>query len=119
MNSATSTSIGSLNDEEIVERVLRGETYLYEALMRKFNSRLYRICMAIINDDIEAEDVMQTAYINAYLHLSSFQNKSTFSTWLTRILINECLLHQKKKKKASELLSQQIKQDAHNETAQP
>ena len=87
----------SLTDEEIVARVLNGEKYLYESLMRKFNSRLYRIGMSIINDDSEVEDVMQTAYLNAYLHLANFQKKSGFGTWLTRIFINESLLCVKKK----------------------
>ena len=87
----------SLTDEEIVERVLSGEKYLYENLMRKFNARLYRIGMSIINDDSEVEDVMQTAYLNAYLHLADFQKKSGFGTWLTRIFINESLLCVKKK----------------------
>jgi RNA polymerase sigma-70 factor (ECF subfamily) len=87
----------SFSDEEIVERVLGGEKHLYENLMRKFNARLYRIGMSIINDDSEIEDVMQTAYLNAYLHLADFQMKSGFGTWLTRIFINESLLCVKKR----------------------
>ena len=104
-----------LCDEKIVERVLKGEKQLFENLMRKFNSRLYRIGMAIVNDDQEVEDVMQTAYINAYLHLSDFQNKSTFGTWLTRIFINESLLFAKKRKKKNQIAidHQEI---AHHET---
>src|SRR6185295_12252611 len=86
------------SDEEIVERVLKGEKSLFENLIRKFNVRLYRIGMAIINDDTAVEDVMQTTYLNAYLHLADFQKKSSFGTWLTRILINESLLLVKKRK---------------------
>ena len=85
-----------VNDEEIIERILVGEKYLYERIMRKYNLRLYRICMSIINDDKEAEDIMQIAYINAYQQLANFQHKSSFGTWLTRILINESLLHKKR-----------------------
>jgi len=110
------SSTGILSDDEIVSRILQGEKYLYETLMRKYNTRLYRISMAILNDDMEAEDAMQTAYINAYRHLSSFQNKSSFATWLTRILINESLLRQKKKIKSDQLLSQQTIEESHNET---
>ena len=86
-------------DEEIVERVLKGERHLFESLMRKFNQRLYRMGMAIVNDNEEVEDVMQTAYLNAYLHLADFRKKSTFGTWLTRIFINESLLFVKNRKK--------------------
>jgi len=96
-----------LNDEEIVDRVIKGEKHLYESLMRKYNLRLFRISMSIINDDMAVEDVMQTAYLNAYLSLASFKNKSSFSTWLTRILINESLLFKKKKARQQELIEKQ------------
>jgi RNA polymerase sigma factor (sigma-70 family) len=98
-----------LSDEEIVSRVVNGEKHLYEGLMRKYNLRLFRICFSIVNDDMAVEDIMQTAYLNAYLNLARFQNKSSFSTWLTRILINESLLHKKKQMKHEQLIAE--KQD--------
>lgn len=116
MNSINQASNGIASDEEIVVRILQGEKSLYESLMRKYNTRLYRISMAILDDDMEAEDVMQMAYINAYRNLHSFQNKSSFATWLTRILINESLLHQKKRKKNVQLLSEQVVKDSHHDT---
>lgn len=88
-----------LSDEEIVNRVLAGEHRLYEQIMRRYNARLYRICMSIINNDSEAEDIMQVAYIKAYEHLHTFKKQSSFSTWLTRILINESLHHLKKNRR--------------------
>ena len=80
-----------LPDAEVITRVLAGEKNLYALLVKKYNARLYRIGMSMINDDTEVEDVMQTAYIKAYENLAKFSFKSDFSTWLTRILINECL----------------------------
>jgi RNA polymerase sigma factor (sigma-70 family) len=103
-------------DEEIIVRILNGEQYLYENLMRKFNARLYRISMSIINDDKEAEDIMQTAYLNAYRQLSNFKRESSFSTWLTRILINESLLHKKRKQKLEKAMMNNNYTDYHNET---
>lgn len=96
-----------LSDEEIVDRILLGEKPLYESLMRKYNARMFRISMSIVNDDMEAEDVMQTAYINAYLQLASFNKKSSFGTWLTRILVNESLLHKKRKQRRDQILKEQ------------
>ena len=106
----------ALSDEELVERIVNGEKHLYETLMRKYNLRMFRISMSIVNDDMEAEDIMQTAYLNAYLQLSKFQNKSAFATWLTRIMINESLLYKKKKSKRELLLAGIEQKDDHRET---
>lgn len=105
-----------ISDEEIIQRVVRGEKQLYEQLMRKYNQRMYRISRAIVNDDMEAEDVMQTAYLNAYLQLPGFKNKSSFGTWLTRILINESLLHKKKSLKRQQLYDGVKPETEHKET---
>jgi RNA polymerase sigma-70 factor (ECF subfamily) len=78
-------------DEQVVERVLAGETALYELLMRRHNQRLYRIARAILRDDAEAEDVMQDAYVRAYQNLAGFEGRAKFSTWLSRIALHEAL----------------------------
>jgi RNA polymerase sigma-70 factor (ECF subfamily) len=80
-----------LSDEQVVTRVLAGETALFEILMRRYNQRLYRAARAILRDENEAEDVMQQAYVNAYGHLGQFDGRSKFSTWLTRIAVHEAL----------------------------
>src|SRR5437763_5904137 len=81
----------SLSDEEIVARVIAGETALFELIMRRHNQRLYRAARAIVRDESEAEDVMQDAYVRAYIHLKQFSGKAKFSTWLTRIAVHEAL----------------------------
>jgi RNA polymerase sigma-70 factor (ECF subfamily) len=91
-------SAGGLPDNEIIVRVLKGEKELYAIIVRRYNERLYRIGASLMRDDAEIEDAMQTAYINAYENLQKFAFKAAFSTWLTRILINECLLRLKKKR---------------------
>jgi RNA polymerase sigma-70 factor (ECF subfamily) len=80
-----------LTDEEVVGQVLAGQTALFEVLMRRHNERVYRAVRAILRDDREAEDVMQQAYVSAYVHLRQFNGHARFSTWLTRIAINEAL----------------------------
>jgi RNA polymerase sigma factor (sigma-70 family) len=84
------------DDQELIARILTGEKKLFELLIRKYNQRLYRIGMSILENEAEAEDAMQTAYINAYEHLSRFEQRSSFGTWLTRIMINQC--HEQKRK---------------------
>ncbi len=82
-------------DEEVIARVLAGEKELYELIMRRYNQRLFRISRAYVRDADAAEEVVQQAYINAYEHLASFEGRSKFSTWLTRIVINEALRKQR------------------------
>lgn len=86
---ASSSQLAAPTDEEIVKRVLGGETALFELLMRRYNQRLYRITRAIVRDDGEAEDVIQDAYVRAFEHLDQFAGRARFSTWLTRIAVHE------------------------------
>lgn len=93
------TEATSLSDEEIVLRVLAGESALFELLMRRNNRRVYRAARGIVRDDREAEDVMQDAYVRAYEHLQSFDHRARFSTWLVRIAVNEALARIRRAKK--------------------
>jgi RNA polymerase sigma-70 factor, ECF subfamily len=80
-----------LTDEELVRGIRDGQSEYFETVMRRYNQRLFRVARAIVRDDDEAEDVIQQAYVNAYLHLSQFAERARFSTWLTRIAIHEAL----------------------------
>lgn len=80
-----------ISDEDVVKRVLAGETALYEILIRRYNQRLYRVARSILRDDADAEDVMQEAYVRAYQHLNQFAGMARFSTWLTKIAVYEAL----------------------------
>jgi RNA polymerase sigma-70 factor (ECF subfamily) len=66
---AISTAASALTDEEVVHRVIAGETALFEVLMRRYNQRLYRVTRSILGNDAEAEDVTQDAYVRSYMHL--------------------------------------------------
>ncbi|HZD95866.1 MAG TPA: RNA polymerase sigma factor [Candidatus Sulfotelmatobacter sp.] len=97
------TAQSELRDEEVVARVLAGETALFEILMRRYNQRLYRVSRAILREDGEAEDVMQDAYVRAYEHLDQFAGRAAFSTWLTRIAIHEALARKRRRGRMEEL----------------
>ena len=89
----------TMTDEEIVTRVLAGETALFEIIMRRHNQRLYRASRAILRDDAQAEDVVQDAYVRAYEHLSQFAGRSSFAAWLIRIAVNEGLSRLRSRKR--------------------
>ena len=81
----------TLTDGEVVARVLAGETELFEVLMRRHNQLVFRAARAIVKDDAEAEDVMQEAYVRAFTQLAQFEGRAQWSTWVTRIAVNEAL----------------------------
>jgi RNA polymerase sigma-70 factor (ECF subfamily) len=91
MSSAVAIEDIEQPDGELVHQVLAGHTAVFELLMRRYNERLYRAARSIVRDDLEAEDVLQQAYVNAFTHLRQFNGTALFSTWLTRITINEAL----------------------------
>ena len=109
----------TLPDKEIIMRVVAGEKELYAAIIKRYNQRLYRIAMSIVNDDMEVEDIMQVSYINAWENLGRFAFRSSFATWLTRILINESLLRLKKRGKSINMNDETMENELslHNATA--
>jgi RNA polymerase sigma-70 factor (ECF subfamily) len=83
-------------DEMLVNQVLEGDKKAFEALVRRHNQRLFRTGMALLKNETDVEDAMQTAYINAYVNLAKFERRSSFSTWLTRIMLNQCFEQKRK-----------------------
>lgn len=90
-------------DTEIVRRVRAGDRALFEVLMRRHNQRVYRVVRAVVKDEADVEDVMQQAYINAYTHLHQFEERSQFSTWLTRIALHEAFGRRRKVRRSESL----------------
>lgn len=88
--------IQQIPDETLITSVLSGDKPAFEHLIRRYNQRLFRIGMSMLDHEADVEDAMQTAYINAWLHLSQFRRDSSFGTWLTRIMLNQCLEQQRK-----------------------
>ena len=116
INNPDIIATGTVSENEIISRVLTGDKNLYAILVRRYNQRLYRVGMSIINDEVEVEDAMQAAYIKAYENLEKFAFKSSFSTWLTRILINESLLRIKKRKQFLNLNDDMIENEMHHQS---
>jgi RNA polymerase sigma-70 factor, ECF subfamily len=75
-------------DQQLVERVQRGDKRAFELLVSKYQRRIFRLLSRLIRDQAEIEDVAQEAFIKAYRALPSFRGESAFYTWLYRIAIN-------------------------------
>jgi RNA polymerase sigma-70 factor, ECF subfamily len=93
------STASALTDDEVVARVLAGDTALFEILMRRYNPRLYRVARSVLRDDAEAEDVMQQAYVSAYGNLAQFAGRAKFSTWLTKIAFHEALARARRRRR--------------------
>ena len=78
----------ALSDEEIVRRVVEGETELFELLMRRHNQRLYRLAFSLVGEASEAEDVLQDSYVRAFNGLPHFAGRSSLGSWLAAIVRN-------------------------------
>lgn len=79
------------SDPELVALALQGQGLAFECIMRRHNRLLFRTARSILQSDAEAEDALQEAYLQAWRHLDSFRADARLSTWLVRIVTNECL----------------------------
>ena len=103
MTGLSAVDAEQLTDEQLVQRVLEGETACFEVIMRRYNRRLYRAARSVVRNDAEAEDVTQEAYVLAYQHLDQFAGRASFSSWLTRIAINEALARVRRRARIEEI----------------
>lgn len=71
----------------------------FEALMRRYNGRLFRVARAILKDEADAEDALQDAYLDAYRHMDQFRGDAELGTWLTRIVVNQALMRLRRQKR--------------------
>jgi RNA polymerase sigma-70 factor, ECF subfamily len=79
------------DDLVLVERVLSGDRLAFETLVRRHERRIFRATVAVLGNVEDAEEAMQDAFIKAFRHMSQFRRESRFTTWLTRIAVNEAL----------------------------
>lgn len=86
------------SDVEIIKRIVEGDLALFEILIRRNNSFLYKTGRSYNFNHEDTQDLMQDTFVDAYLNLSKFENRSSFKTWLIKIMLNNCF---RKRQKAS------------------
>lgn len=81
-----------------IEALKSGDREAFANLVTQFSPRIYRLAMKILNDPQDAEDVLQETFIKALRSISSFEGRSSVSTWLYRIAVNEALMLVRKRR---------------------
>ncbi len=99
----TLPDLAALDDESLVNCARAGDPNAFRTLMQRHNRRLYRVARGVVGSDLEAEDVVQEAYGRAFAHLDGFRGEARFSTWLTRIVLNEALGRIRRRRQIVEL----------------
>jgi len=85
-------------ESELIAEAIHKDDGALREIIRRYNQRLYRLARGILRDDNEAEDVLQDAYLKAFSQLASFRGEAAFGTWLGRIVLNEALMRQRRRR---------------------
>lgn len=97
MNPSSTESV-SFDETALVARARTGDANAFSELVSHYERKIYRLAKHITQNDEDAEDVLQEAFLKAYEHLDGFQGNSKFYTWLVRIAVNEALMKLRKRK---------------------
>jgi RNA polymerase sigma-70 factor (ECF subfamily) len=100
---ANSPNTGGEDDLALIELVLAGDRRAFEPLVRRHERRVYRVVLAVLGNVEDAEDAMQDTFVKAFRHLDKFRRESRFTTWLTRIAVNEALQRRRVRKESVSL----------------
>jgi RNA polymerase sigma factor (sigma-70 family) len=95
--------VTSINEASLLAIAKSGETAALDTLYRAHAEKLFRTVRRITRNREDAEDAVQDSLLRAFLHRRSFDGRSTFSTWLTRIGINSALMILRKKRNSREI----------------
>ena len=92
-------SLTEFTDEALIQRINAGDVNAYEGIMRRYNQRLFRVTRGILDNDAEAMDAIQEAYIKAFDQLDTVRDIKALPAWLIRIARNEALQYLRKNKR--------------------
>jgi len=103
--------LATFSETEVIEQILKGNKSLFELIIRKYNPELYKIGRAYNYNHEDTQDLMQDTFIDAYKNLAQFENRSSFKTWIIRIMLNNCF-HKKQKSAFKNEISKTINENS-------
>ena len=94
------SSYREMADDALVSLCQQGSQEAFDELMRRHQMSAMKVAVSIVRDRQDAEDEVQNAFWKAYEHINQFQRDAKFSTWLTRIVVNQCLMRLRQARRA-------------------
>ena len=101
------------SDAELIARAQKGEEKAFEALFHIYKRRVFRLCLRMVGNVSDAEELTQEAFLTLFRKIQTFRGESAFSTWLLRVAMNIVLMRRRKKK------LQEVPIDSENENEDP
>jgi RNA polymerase sigma-70 factor (ECF subfamily) len=88
-----------VDDRDLIKRFINGDLSGFEALVRKYQDRVYNLCRYMIRDPQDAQDAAQDVFLKAYKGMKGFKPDASLYTWLYRIAVNTCLDYKRKSRR--------------------
>lgn len=102
-------NVGLASDFELVQAVSKGGIEAFEELYNRHHRRVYSVCLRMLRNSTEAEDLTQDVFFQLYRKISSFRGDSAFTTWLHRLTVNQVLMHFRKRSVKFEKATEECK----------
>lgn len=99
----TSGDLCLRNEQQLIAAAKSGDRSAFGELCERHTRQIFRVAVRVMRNREDAEDAMQDSFLNAYVHLRTFDGRSKFVTWLTRIAINSALMKLRKKRSTPEI----------------
>jgi len=101
-------------EAEAIRRAQSGDAAAFEFLYRLHSRRVYALCLRMVGNPADAEDLMQEAFLQLFRKVGTFRGESAFSTWLHRMTVNVVLMRLRKKSLPTDSLEETLEPDAEN-----
>src|SRR5262249_60399284 len=106
-----STEPGEIPEAESIRLAQQGDAAAFERLYRLHNRRVYSLCLRMVGNTAEAEDLTQEAFLQLFRKISTFRGESAFSTWLHRMAVKIVLMRLRKKSATESSLDEMTEPD--------
>jgi len=115
---ASASGANAIDESTLVAALRDGQEWAFEAMVRMYGGRMYAVARRICCNDEDARDVLQSAYLNAFRSLRTFEGSSQLATWLHRIVVNTALMRlrsqRRKPEESIETLLPAFQEDGHH-----